>query len=630
MFGKGGATAAFFLCFFAVSVLACGGSLQKALAVLRVAGFGAAFLFLWHRRQDGHSAPGYLAFAGTFALFCLAHSLFSTYFWVSFQHAVNVLLAVVVLAWAVSWLRNGVADRWDRLFRVVVALALVEAAVAALQRWALANPRPHGTFDNPNYLAEFLAAAALLCLGSLLKGGQTHRKRIALGLAAVLLLWTALGGIGSRGVLVALVPAAGILAVWRFGWKRGALLAAACVPVLLTVGWRSFDRFFSPDVYGYGRWIIWKAALKTAFDHPFGVGLGCYKYFWFANQAPVEGAFRRFGKVATTAHSEYLEVLAGLGVIGFAGFVSSLAYPMLAAWRRRRTIPEESGWIAASAASVLVLSGIHAAFETNFHEFGIVFLDALCVGALLSVISGGLDRRLRVPGWVAWPGMIACTVLLAASLQTVAAATSHELGEDRLRKGDAVRAESFFRFAALADPVRAPYPDALSALAYRRFQRERNRSGSGAATVAHLDDAIGWERRAFTLNSMEQRYALRLSHLHAERFRSAGGGSDLAQAFGYAKTALEINPYSLEALWHRGGLFLEFGTAEDAAKDLRRAVALEPNFCRGYAKLSEIMTASNPAEALDWKAKAEACRRAARGRRLEDFEAWLVGPMGED
>jgi hypothetical protein len=51
---------------------------------------------------------------------------------------------------------------------------------------------------------------------------------------------------------------------------------------------------------------------------------------------------------------------------------------------------------------------------------------------------------------------------------------------------------------------------------------------------------------------------------------------------------------------------------------------VEPNFCRGYAKLAELTKGMDEAQSRAWKARADKCREAARGRTLEETDRWLV------
>jgi len=621
---KGGSNAAFFL-FFAVAVLGFGGSLQPTLAILRGAGFGAALLFFRRRSKEPADITGYTLLVGGFVALSLGHAFSSVYLWVSLQHAINIALAAVLLAWAVPLFRSD-PETWNRAFLAIGGIAFVEVAISLYQRFAEGDMRPHGTFDNPNFLSEFLAAAAILFLArSLGKEKEERRIRLAWGAAAGVLLAGALSLSSSRGVLLSLVPALAILLIWRFGAKKGSIvLAMLGVPALALLGWRAAGRFFAPDIYNYGRLIMWKSALRTFLDHPFGVGLGGYKYYWYATQSPVADAFRKYGKFATTAHNEYLEILSGLGILGFAFFVAVLIFPLFLAGKRWGEVPEERRWVAAGAVGGLLLSGCHAALDFNFHEFGIVYLDVILLAALLSCLPETGMQRNRLPGWANSLGAIACAAVLLASTATLAGTVLYDLGERQVRRGNPGDAERSFRLAATVDPLRAPYPDALSALNFRYLKKERSSGRDPGKEMGFLKEAIRWEDKARMLNPREPKYSLRLSSLFLESYRIRREPADVQTALRFADDALRIHPYSVETLFHRTRIFLIMGQNAEAVRDLEYAVSVEPNFCRGYARLAELAGAGNPQEANGWSKKAEQCRKKARNLNLVDYEKWLV------
>jgi tetratricopeptide (TPR) repeat protein len=280
--------------------------------------------------------------------------------------------------------------------------------------------------------------------------------------------------------------------------------------------------------------------------------------------------------------------------------------------------------MAAGAASVLVLAGAHALVNSNFHVFGIFFLDAAMVGALLSCLPAESPPAATLPSWAHRVGMAACAVFVAATLSTVAGVCAFDRGESFLRSGDLTGAERTFRLAAAADPFRSIYPDALSAVHYRRFLRDR----SSGEKVDHIPDALyeslQWEDRARSLNPRELQYTRRLSDLFLELFRLRGDPFDAAQSFRLAGNALRIHPFSVEALWRRAEILGFLGRREESVKELESAVSVEPNFCRGYATLAELTRATDPASASRWSARNEECRGMAATLHLEEYEKWLV------
>ncbi len=629
--GKGGFHAALFFILFLVAVLGVGESLQTPLFLLRGGALLGAIVHLWNRRRNGAieiSPYGFLV--GGFVLLAVGHAFSSTYVWVSFQHAINILTAAIVLSWAWSLFRKDAEGAWRIGCFLILAVAGIEVLISLYQHLYTGHLRPHGTFDTPNFLAEFLMVAALLTMARILFREESRTIRILLASGGLILLCSAMSLAQSRGVLLSATLSVAFLLIARFGWKKGALLSAgAGIPILTVLGYHSVSRFFEPDIYNYSRLIIWKSALRTFREHPLGVGLGGFKYFWYATQEPVQAAFRKYGKFATTAHNEFLEVLTGLGIVGLVLFLAILLIPLLSAARRWETIPRDRREIAAAGIAGLVLSGAHAAFDFNLHEFGIVFVDAMLLGAILACIPGGSPERVRrtVPPWWCWGGMLLLLIPLLCSTCTYIGAVAYDRGEKALQGNDRSRAEALFRAAATADPFRAPYADGLSALAYREYRSERGRSPLHASDAAarFLDEAIGYQARAVSLNPRETKYLLRLSFLFAERYRMRDDSADWDSAMLSASRLLEVHPYSAEGFLHRAKLLSSAGRVEEAAHDLEQAVSYEPNFCLGYATLAKMFKEQDPVRSERWEDQAEACRTRAAGRVLEDTEKWLVG-----
>lgn len=481
-------------------MLATGGHYQFALGFLRVAVFLPAAVLLWKGSSGPLRAPPYFLLLAGFSVLAVGHALSSVYLWVSLQHALNILLAAFLLAAVVSLHGSEGPDpvsRW--LLPVLAALSVVEIVVAGSQRLASGSSRPHGTFSNPMFLSEFLAVTALFFASRFLnERRKPGGEKIMWGAGALFFLAAALSLTGSRGVVVSLVPAMMVLAVAHFGRVRGAKAFLLFLPVLIVTGWHSLSRFFTPDIYNYGRLVFWRSALRVFVEHPFGVGLGGYKYLWFTTQEPFSQAFRHYEKYPVTPHNEYLEVLTGLGFPGFLLFVAVLSIPLWYAARGWKGVPEDRRWTAAAAVSGLALTGTNALFNFNLHEFGIVFTDALLLGVLLGSLPGpALGERLAIPPVLSKAGAVFTFGLGLVSLSLLAGALAMWRGESLLRERRFDSAERAFLAASRFDPLRAPVPDALSALYYKRFvaaARERDPSADG-----HLLTSIRWQGKAMEL-----------------------------------------------------------------------------------------------------------------------------------
>lgn len=630
---KGGRNAAFSFILFLllVSVFDTGKVFPLRLGFLRLVVFSAAILFLWRSRNEKTEIGFYALIVGGFILLSLGHAFSSIYPWVSMQHALNIAMAAVILGWGYRTVSNDPDHAQEAVFLSVSAVAAIQLAVALYQRYAAGIPRPRGTFDNTNFFAEFMAVGGVLCLSRFLAKGERREIRWACAAGAVLFLGGALALAASRAVLIAVVPAVVVLLLLRFGWRRGGVfLLAGGIPALALIGYQAAARFTSPDPYNYARMIMWKSAVRIFQSNPFGVGLGGYKYYWFMTQSPVEGAFAKYSKYATTAHNEFLEVLTGLGAMGLVLFLLVLLVPVFLAMHGFRYVSEGRKWIAAGAACGLLLSGIHAMFDFNFHEIGLVVLDAILLGALLAWLPPVRSRiQFTVSPWFKRLGAAAAILLLAVSTATVAGKIAHRAGVSRLQRGDVHGAEKMFRTAIRVDPFCDTYPDAMAALAHRLYLAgTRGGNPDSLRAESLLTGSIRWEAKAVALSPRDFQKTARISRLFADRYGVSRRREDLGASIEWAGRALEINPYSAEIMWNRAGLLVMDRRQDEARTDLVRAVSMEPNFCRGYAKLAGLTKGTDDPQSRAWEAKAEKCAEAARGRALEENERWLVEEPG--
>ena len=478
------------------------------------------------------------------------------------------------------------------------------------------------------FLSEFLAIPALFFASRLLgEWGKSGRRRIAWGAGAVFFLAGALSLTGSRGVVVALVPALVVLAISHFGMARGGKVFLFTLPGLIILGWHSISRFFGPDIYNYGRWVFWRSALRVFEANPFGVGLGGYKYHWFATQEPFLQAFRHFSKSAVTPHNEYLEVLSGLGFAGLVLFCVVLFLPLRYSARGWKDVPEDRRWIAAGALAGLVLTGTNALFNFNFHEFGVVFTDVLLLGILwICLPESASGKRLAMSRPIARSGAVIVVLLGLASASFLGGAMAYLRGETLLRTKNDASAEKAFHVASFLDPFRAPIPDALSALYYQRFVAAEREKNPVAGEL--LLSSIRYEEGARRLCPMEQLQYYRLGTLFLEKYRLTGERRDLETVLASTGEIVRINPYGVEGIWNRAQAYQYLGRTMDAVETLRVAVSVEPNFCRGYAKLAELTKGTDEPQVRAWEARAEECRESAKKHPLEEGESWLVQDPG--
>lgn len=297
------------------------------------------------------------------------------------------------------------------LFGILRQATEGQASLAILPR--LKPWEGYAQFVNRNHFAFLMEMALGLVLG-LLAGGGVRREQLLIFLATVLPLWTALSLSASRGgILSAIIQLVLIALLWQSlrparairelepDWVtrlrrvsslrmvRLLLILCLCAGVLVSIVWiggeptvNRFETvagdFRAEGRDGASRQDIWRATWKLIKSQPVvGTGLNGY---WVA--------ITRFHDASgfytpQQAHNDYLEILAGGGIIGAA----------LAAWflfeliRRIRSRLRAEGYVFNRAAAFGAAVGLFGVAVHSIFDFGLHIMANALVCVLLIVIA---------------------------------------------------------------------------------------------------------------------------------------------------------------------------------------------------------------------------------------------------
>ena len=482
------------------------------------------------------------------------------------------------------------------LVTILLGMGVFEAALGLYQFLWGGQARPTGTFFNANFFASYEMAVFAVAFGLLCYRCPTEGLRWETPL-----LWLTAGAVAvafvlaqSRGALLAFVVAVACVGLSRFGKPflavimlgliAGALVQNPLQQRVLTVG--------AQDPYAYTRLAIWKNSLERIIDHPWGVGLGLYKYTSFQYRFPVEGAIARYGKRAESAHNEYLQMTVELGVLGLVLFLAGVA---LLGGEIRETLrlplePWERGLVIGLSGGILGIL-VHGGVDAVFHEPALVLLAILFAGMILVV------KRVRQPEgpsvWAvpfpyhpAWAVSIGAVAVLGALLivQPAAAWYAFDKGAGEAGVGREDRAFDWFRRATLIDPGTTAYRDALALAEVRLFHQ----SGDLRWLLRAVDELT----MCLRLNPLDGRFAHRLGTLHVLLADRVGPGlqrEDLwRQAAAYYEQAMRLDTYSPFNYQELGKLRRAQGHQGEALALFRRAISYEPNFLPARAQVAEL------------------------------------------
>ena len=382
--GNGGAIAPPFLFVLSLGVFANGGDHPLGTFLIRLSVFSLFAVYLL--RHDAVVLRPTVTDLLVLALWTLSAASLarSGYPWISYQwflhHSVAALLYLRLRA-----VPRDAEEVFTVAAKFLLAAAALELGLVLYQRFALGSPRPEGTLQNPNFLAEFLlygGIAVFFAVSGAREGAFTRwRYPAMLGVFAAAVVLTR-----SRGAAVVAVAAWGYLLSRRHGvWKALALIAVLLL-AFLAVPNPLTDRFRGTgDPFAYDRIVMWKAAWRIFLDHPLGVGVGNFKYYWHLARDPVEGGIVRYLKDTWTPHSEFLSILSELGIPGGAAFLGL----GVAGWVGLRRIRNDDA-VPAGALMILFASFLHSFIEFNYHVLGLLLLSA---SALAAAGSGSRGNR---------------------------------------------------------------------------------------------------------------------------------------------------------------------------------------------------------------------------------------------
>ena len=491
--------------------------------------------------------------------------------------------------------------------KLVVVVGVAEAVWAWIEQWSLGMARPNGSFFNANFLAGYEAAIAIVALTSLcyapwrrLCASRRLGKRgywVPLALCVAFITISTVLLTGSRGATLALLCGVMVVASLRWGWKGWAIVAAITGMLLFApTAFRNrmvMEHVANPEAYA--RWQMWMSAMREMIDHPFGIGLGLYQYTYPQYAFPVEGEIARYGKVAFTPHSEYLQMGVELGIASIVIFLWGVARVFrgtLKGLARRLTRKQRIAVVSAIGGIVVVL--VQAAVDSPLHEPGLVSLLMLFASILLTHrwwTSRSLERYsvfvLPHPRLMMLVATVLWCLLAAQVVRVGVAYSAYELGSLWSAQRDHEQAAHYLSWAVTLDPGKALFHQALGAAHYQEYWRSGER--------VKLQTAIDELQTAIRLNPLDGNLPAILAGVYARLIRKNVGqeigltASELESAAqeAYSK-ASRLQPFMYSHRYEWARLLDDLERQNEALAQYHAVVELEPNFLPARERLAHM------------------------------------------
>ena len=517
---------------------------------------------------------------------------------------------VVLLCLLVSFVQ-----KWEHIYifaAVIVCVGIGEALWAVFQEIQWKIPRPSGTFFNPNFLAGYLAVSWAMLLSSLVYRyripsmssiltirvkGQAVRLIGVLGALATVL--TAVLLTQSRaGILVCLVSTLFVLTV-RFGFKVaggcGVLLVVAALLIPTPIRERVVSEHNLNPV-AYARWQMWEGAIQQMIENPLGIGLGLYQYTYPRYAFPVEGEIARYGKVAQTPHSDYLQMGVEMGPAAILVFILGLVIIARETSKllQRRLLRRQRSLIAGLAGGGGALLA-HAGLDSNLREPAIAIVLVLCVGLILSAsrLTTKDDRPVHVlpiRSRLIW-GTTAAAILLLVGAEVLRLGVAwmyFESASQQATAGQSSSAITGLREAVALDPGKALYHQGLGAIHVKVFESTGERHAFEVAK-AEFQEAID-------INPLDGRLSAMLGQLYVSATNAPGASSvsteqriALLRAARQAyDRAISLIPFFAPYRYEQARLCWLLGDRAEAERQAKEVEALEPNYLPARVLLARL------------------------------------------
>jgi len=500
-----------------------------------------------------------LVFLGLYLLVAWVGAFFAPYGFAAWLFLLD-LGSFAVVVWLAA--RRG-PTFLDRLALPLLVIASMQAVGFLIQRFALHQPRPAGSFLNPNHLAAWLVAILLLAWSGPLLRRRFENPRAWLLPALSAPALVALVLIGSRGAVLGLFAGCCTLLVLAWPgltrkWRRVVIVAGILVVLVPAVGVAFRQRHADP--FRYQRASIWRASLRVAADRPWsGSGPRQFAYASRPYQFADGDGPLRYDRGFRSTHSDWFRVPCELGWPGAAAVAALAAAIGFQLFRRRKKLsPAQCGAVAALAALVA-----QAAVENLSTRPAVYLLAAALIGPLIA-------RRER--SVVPWPG--AARLLTGVTLTLVfvvgdvgpylAWRDVRGLPDGRLDDAQAARLSG----AIERNPVQPEY--------WRRWGAHLAGDGTDWNRQTYADAREAAER-AVRLHTIDPLNHLALARIEAAACETLFGDvATRGRASAAYSRAEQLDPFNPFIPLEHAGFLLDTGDPSGAMASARRVLELEP------------------------------------------------------
>ena len=433
--------------------------------------------------------------------------------------------------------------------------------------------RISGSFLNPNEYAVF--ALILLCLAIYCLEQETIRSRKILISALAILLLLSIGLSLSRGVFIASLSVAVVVFLRRKPGKTTMLLLTLLV--LVSGLFVAIRLKYYEDPLQYYRWKIWKSSLQGISEDPyFGVGLGMLEYRARTFNFPGENELARYGRIARSADSQFIEILAETGFVGFFTFLFGWIGVLLS----QRKAPQRYFYLKLSWLVVTVASVFSVPLQNTSVLILFLFLIAVSVSDTdeeFGSVSFQRVGRILIP--------IGCFLLFVIGCYLPFQA--HREFQLAVKARTPQQVEEHLSNAVLYNPYQ-PY--------YQFFFIRRIVDANPNWETIRWLNLVSTLNHATSLNPVEYEFYVYKARIFRKLLQKESTLRYYSSAVASYQTALDYNPYNVFLRLEFASFLRQIKRETLAETEVRKALEAEPVFLNARLFLIELLLNRNESE----------------------------------
>lgn len=446
---------------------------------------------------------------------------------------------------------------------LVGSAALIISVIVA-RNWA--QPRWHGTFVNPNDFGTYTALLLLCGIFQIEKVVSPTLKAVVSASMAVLALCIAMAA--SRAVFLALTAVTGLY-LWQR--KPARWVIVSIIAFLFFSAWVLSFRILDNDPMQYYRFKIWKYSLQGILKDPY-LGIGLNMLPWKAPQFnfPADQEIARYGKIATSADNQYLQILAETGFVGFFLF----AMGWISIYFLLRQVPARFSVL---RYSTFLLISIVCLFSLPLQNTAIASLFIFSM--LFPVVASDIPLKnisLKTPGRIVSVSLVIVAFIVAVFLpyaseweyQAAQRSPSTEQAYSKLTRAVTLNPYQPYYSFALIRPLVLTKPSLTEAQWLR--------------LVTLLKDCN-------SLNPLDPVFPLYQGKIYRILHQKTGKEVYFSQAVESYENANESSPYQVFQRGELAYLLYSEGRYEAAEEQLQKALELEPAYLNARLLLADVM-----------------------------------------